>query len=69
MEKETTNDLNITIAEYWYPTMMLRWLEEESRYEDINGITCVRSEKTLQQMFQSNLGNQEWRNIPVETEL
>jgi hypothetical protein len=62
MEKE-----NITLAEVWQPSLQLRFLEQEYRYID-GGITCIKTETTLQQLYISNTGNREWRDIPTEIE-
>lgn len=61
------NYANITFAELWQPSSQLRFLEKESRYVD-SGITCVKTKTTLQQLYISNLGNREWRDVPTETE-
>lgn len=46
---------NTDVSEYWHPTMRLRWY--------INGENAEN--QTLQQMWQSNLGNTEWRFLDI----
>jgi hypothetical protein len=47
-------------------TSELRFLEIElNNFE--NGITIIRTEKVLQQLYVSNLGNREWKDVPIET--
>ena len=53
--------------EHWKPTLNLRWLEQGlGKNVDIS-YRKVKV-KRLQQMFQSSLGNIEWREIHTETE-
>lgn len=47
--------VKITAVEIWNPTMMLRW-------------KMLYFTKVLQQKWVSNLGKEEWRNVPEETE-
>ena len=64
MEKETLKFASIEAAKVWQPTMMLRWNE--------SNIYCPMIDefkKTLQQMWTSNLGDIEWRDITIENEL
>ncbi len=63
-----TGDNDITVSEFWQPSVQLRWFEKEYRYKDLSGVTCVKSERTLQQLHTSNLGNREWKDIPTVTE-
>ena len=67
MKKEAMNYVNITVAEVWQPSVQLRFLEQEYRYID-GGITCIKTETTLQQLHTSNLGNREWKDVPTENE-
>ena len=63
MKKDRINLATIEDAKVWQPTMMLRWNE--------SNIYCpMRDEfkKTLQQMWTSNLGDIEWKDIPIEIE-
>ena len=55
-----------TVVEHWQPSVMLRWIKKEYRYTDLSGITCVKSERVLQQLHTSNLGNREWKDIEIE---
>ena len=55
----------ITISEYWQPTMMLRQVD---RIVSSSNFHCETG-LFLQQKWQSNLGNQEWRDVPIEPEL
>ena len=64
MKKETLKFASIEAAKVWQPTMMLRWNE--------SNIYCPMIDefkKTLQQMWTSNLGDIEWRDITIENEL
>jgi hypothetical protein len=64
MKKETLQYANITVVEIWKPTMMLR---NVNRIVSSSNFHC-ESGMFLQQLWTSNLGNQEWRDIPVEIE-
>jgi hypothetical protein len=60
-EIEVVYDKNITsfqVTEYWERTSILRW---NSR----NNLFGLKT-KVLQQMWQSNKGKQEWRDVPEE---
>jgi hypothetical protein len=58
------------VAELWQPSVQIRWFEFNKRIvQDGNfGAAKVMSEKKLQQLHNSNLGNREWRDVPTETE-
>ena len=63
MKKDTINLTHVEAVKVWKPTMMLRWNE--------SNVYCpMRDEfkKTLQQMWTSNLGDIEWKDIPIEIE-
>lgn len=63
MKKDQTI-VPIGTQEFWQPTMNLRQLEivvSSSPYHYNKGVM-------LQQLFTSNLGNYEWRNVPTVTE-
>jgi hypothetical protein len=63
MKKDKINLWTIEVVKVWKPTCNLRWLE--------SNVYCpMRDEfkKTLQQMWTSNLGDIEWKDIPVENE-
>lgn len=64
MKKETLQYANITVVEIWNPTMMLR---NVNRIVSSSNFHCERG-MFLQQLWTSNLGNQKWRDIPVEIE-
>lgn len=48
-------------AEGWQPTCFLRW--ETLSKDGLNGIQQLMKEKTLMQLWKSNLGNEEWREV------
>lgn len=52
--------VSIQVIAYWHPTPLLRW---EKHYTTIDR---VNYDKVLQQMWQSNTGLKEWRNVPEE---
>jgi len=61
MKQKQTNLATATaIAEIWYPTMELRFLE-------IGGENYSTTKMVLQQSFMNNFGEKEWRDIPTET--
>ncbi len=47
--------VKITVVDIWNPTVMFRWKIDE-----------ITSSKVLQQKWVSNLGKEEWRDIPEE---
>ncbi len=47
-----------TIAEIWQPSLLLRWKRVS--------IDLMSYNKVLQQMWYSNTGIEEWRDIPEE---
>jgi hypothetical protein len=68
MKKETirytTNNQDVKV---WQPTCNLRWLKQglgDNVHKSYAGIII----KTLQQMWTSNLGDIEWREIPIEND-
>jgi len=48
------------VCSTWQPTMQLRWLEGEYYIPQLD-----QMERTLQQKWISNTGEQEWRDIDV----
>ena len=54
---------NIIVSEFWQPSVQLRWFEAKKEYDG-----GFKSEKVLQQLFTSNLGNRMWKDIPTVTE-
>ena len=50
---QIAESVKITAVEIWNPTMMLRW-------------KMLYFTKVLQQKWVSNLGKEEWRNVPEE---
>lgn len=64
MKKETMNLTTITVAEYWNPSVLLRWVEKAVAIDENTGTMKM----VLQQLHTSSLGNREWKDIPVETE-
>jgi len=67
MKKDTINLATIEVVKVWQPTMMLRWLEQ-GLGENVHVSYANVKIKTLQQMWISNLGDIEWRDISVENE-
>lgn len=70
MKKEKLSFSTITDAEVWQPSLQLRWFEFNQRFVSVGnfGDSKIISERKLQQLFTSNLGNREWKDIPIETE-
>ena len=50
-----------TSSEFWEPTMNLRF---KAVQVDIDELTC-KTINQLQQLWRSNMGNQEWRPVEV----
>lgn len=64
MEKGKINLATIEVAKVWQPTMMLRNVQRvisSSNYHCEKGLF-------LQQMWTSNLGDIEWKDVPIEIE-
>ncbi len=57
MKQDTIDFVNNTFAEIWQPSMQLRFI--------LKAVTS--NKKTLQQLYISNLGNKEWKEVPIET--
>jgi hypothetical protein len=62
MKQETNLAISTTIAEIWYPTMELRFLEKTVPIDENYATTKM----VLQQSFMNNFGKKEWRDIPTE---
>ena len=62
MTEETNLAIATTIAEIWYPTMELRFLEMRGLVEG----NYTTTKMVLQQSFMNNFGKKEWRDIPTE---
>jgi hypothetical protein len=63
MKKDIIKLEDIEVTKVWQPTMMLRWMES-----DVYLPSTDEFRKKLQQAWTSNLGNIEWKDIPVEYE-
>jgi hypothetical protein len=64
MKKEKLSYATITVAEVWQPSVLLRWVEKAVAIDKNTGTMKM----VLQQLHTSNLGNREWKDVPVETE-
>lgn len=51
-------------VEYWKPSLQLRWIEKAVSIDENTGTIKM----VLQQLHTSDLGNLEWKDVPVETE-
>lgn len=66
MEKEPFNNSEKNIINlnslkrniFWKPTPLVRWKRIE--------LDKIRYEKVLQQLWQGDMGEQEWRDVPEE---
>lgn len=58
------NISEFTVGEYWTPSVQLRWIERAEKVDK----DSYKLEKVLQQKHISNLGNVEWRDIPLVSE-
>ena len=67
MKKETLQYANITVVEYWQPSVQLRFIKRDVQPDNIH-LLPSKTEKILQQLHTSNLGNREWKDVPIETE-
>ena len=58
------------MLEIWQPSMQIRWFEFKQRVVAIGNFGAAKavSEIKLQQLYTSNLGNKEWRDILTEME-
>ena len=63
----TLKDFTISkeiISELWQPSVQFRFLEKAVAIDENTGTMKM----VLQQLHTSNLGNREWKDVPVETE-
>lgn len=60
-KQETVTTINV--VEYWNPSLLLRWIEKAVPIDENTGTMKM----VLQQLYTSNLGNREWRDVPTET--
>ena len=57
--ENTNSDLGAVMRSVvWKPSPLVRWKRVE--------IDKLRYEKVLQQLWQGDMGEQEWRNVPEE---
>mgnify|MGYP003615713790 FL=1 len=71
MKKETLQYANITVVEYWNPSVQLRFVKRKvSDFSNqiVGGAHLKKEVNILQQLHTSNLGNIEWKDVPTETE-
>ncbi len=68
MEFET---VETGIAEVWQPSVQIRFVKRkviDFTGQLIGGMCSQKNENILQQLHTSNLGNREWKDVPIETE-
>lgn len=65
--KSSTEEISVGKPKTWKPTMNLRWFEQVLGENVCVSYSAVKIKK-LQQMWRSNIGNIEWRDITIETE-
>ena len=71
MKKEKLSYATITVAEIWQPSVQLRFINRtitDFNNKLVGGERLKKSVNILQQLHTSNLGNREWKDVPVETE-
>jgi len=71
MKEQTMSYANITVAEYWNPSVQIRFVKRkviDFSSQLVGGLQLEKEVNILQQLFTSNLGNSQWKDIPVETE-
>ena len=71
MKKEALKFTNIPVEEIWYCSVQLRFVNRvvnDFNSQLVGGNCLKKNVKILQQLFTSNLGNVEWRNVPFEIE-
>ena len=56
---ETKTFEGITPITLWQPTVLIRWKKFHDNFD-------LNPTKVLQQLWQSNTGEQEWRDVPEE---
>ena len=67
MKKDKITIESLTQSQIWQPRVQLRFVKRDVQPDNIH-LLPSKTEKILQQLFTSNLGNQEWRDIPIEME-
>ena len=67
MKKDKITIESLTQNQVWQPRVQLRFVKRDVQPDNIH-LLPSKTEKILQQLFTSNLGNQEWRDIPIEME-
>ena len=71
MKKETIRMTDFTIAEVWQPSVQLRFvnrLVNDFSSQLVGGRGLQKNINILQQLHTSNLGNREWKDVPIETQ-
>ena len=71
MKKNKLEFSTITVVEYWQPSVQLRFTKRtviDFNSQLIGGTQLQKSVNILQQLYTSNLGNREWKDVPIETE-
>lgn len=59
-------------AEYWQPSVQIRFVKIkviDFSNQLVGGMQPKKDVNILQQLHTSNLGNREWRDVPIETEM
>jgi hypothetical protein len=71
MRPNTTSTLkDFSIAELWQPSVQIRFVKRkviDFSSQLIGGVQLQKDVNILQQLHTSNLGNQEWKDVPIET--
>jgi hypothetical protein len=62
--KTTSTLIDFKICEIWQPSVQLRFLEKAVAIDENTGTMKM----ILQQLYTSNLGNREWKDVPIEIE-
>ncbi|MBC5838782.1 hypothetical protein [Flavobacterium muglaense] len=71
MKKETIRIGYLTIVEVWQPSVQLRFvnrLVNDFNSQLVGGRSLQKNINVLQQLHTSNLGNREWKDVPIETQ-
>jgi hypothetical protein len=73
MRPKTTSTLkDFSIAELWQPSVKIRFVKRkviDFSSQLVGGMQLQKDVNILQQLYTSNLGNREWKDVPIETEL
>lgn|GEM_PF-3033715 len=62
---------DIIVSEFWQPSVRLRFVKRtvnDFSIQVVGGDCPKKSVNILQQLHTSNLGNREWKDIPIVTE-